>query len=107
MSNVGDGRAGVKPGGVFDRYEQGFNEITGASSNTSDRDLIASVLLDAVEQSFQPHEYKARRWLAGIYAQSLLILLDISPVAAMEHLQKKWTRIDADAVTPAPGQLVH
>lgn len=106
MNNMGDGRAGVKPGGVFDRYEQGFNDIT-VASGTSDRDLIASVLLDAVEQSFKPHEHKARRWLGGIYAQSLMILLDISPVSALEHLQKKWERTDADAKVPAPGQSVH
>ena len=86
-------------------YEQGFSTITGASRAQPDRDLIASVLLDAVEQSFLPHEYKARRWLQGIYAQSLLLILYISPIAAMEHLQRKWQRIDADV--PAPGQPIH
>lgn len=84
-------------------YEQGFSAIAGASR--ADRDLIAAVLLDAVTQSFTPHERKARRWLGGIYAQSLMILLDISPSAAMEHLQRKWRRIDADV--PAPGQVIH
>lgn len=88
----------------FDRYEHGFNEIAECGSS-NDRDLIASVLLNAVEQSFQPHEYKARRWLGGIYAQSLLILLSISPTAALEHLRRKWRRIDDDAA--APGQSVH
>lgn len=92
---------------AFDSYEQGFTTIAEATRATADRDLIASVLLDAVEQSFADHEYKARRWLGGIYAQSLLLLLDISPTAALEHLQRKWRRLDADAVTPAPGQSVH
>jgi hypothetical protein len=91
----------------FASYEQGFNSITGASRVNSDRDLIASVLLDAVEQSFAAHEHKARRWLGGIYAQSLMLLLDISPAAALEHLQRKWRKIDAEAATPAPGQPIH
>jgi hypothetical protein len=88
-----------------DHYEKGFTKVTEKDSVRKERDLIASVLLDAVEQSFKPHEYKARRWLAGVYAHSLMILLDISPSAAMEHLQRKWRRIDADA--PAPGQVIH
>ncbi|OCX69248.1 hypothetical protein A6M27_10710 [Acidithiobacillus thiooxidans] len=71
----------------------------------ADRDLIATVLLDAVEQSFKPHEHKARRWLKTIYAESLLILLDISPSSALHHLAKKWQKIDADA--PTPGQWLH
>ncbi|MBU2843561.1 hypothetical protein HF671_12950 [Acidithiobacillus thiooxidans] len=71
----------------------------------ADRNLIATVLLDAVEQSFKPHEHKARRWLKGIYAESLLILLDISPSSALQHLTKKWQKIDADY--PTPGQWLH
>ena len=97
----------MNEGTYFASYEQGFNDLASTSSVSSDRDLIASILLDAVEQSFQPHGYKARRWLGGIYAQSLLILLNISPVAALEHLQRKWAGIDGEAMTPAPGQSVH
>lgn len=95
-------------GKYFDRYEQGFNDLleTGFDGG-NDRQLIAGVLLDAVLQSFHAHEAKARRWLAGFYAQSLLLLLDISPTAAMEHLQKKWKRIDAESLTPPPGTRVH
>ena len=91
-----------------DRYEQGLTDLlenTGADNG--DRQLIAGILLDAVLQSFRPHEHKARRWLSSIYAQSLLILLDISPTAASEHLQKKWKRIDDEAFTPPPGTHVH
>lgn len=89
----------------FDRYEQVFNEVVERGSVENERDLIASVLLDAVEQSFQPHERSARHWLSRIYAQSLMILLDISPAAAMAHLQKKWAK--ADSNMPAPGQAIH
>lgn len=73
-------------------YEQAFADFS-ARSEVHDRDLIASILLDAVEQSFM-RDHAARRWLTGIYAQSLLLLLDISPEAALEHLQRKWQRID-------------
>ena len=103
---MGDGRAVVKQG-HFDRYEQSFSEFSEKQGGSSDRDLIASVLLDAVEQSFQTHESKARRWLSSVYAQALFILLDISPIAATEHLEKKWHRIDADALTPPPGYTPH
>ena len=107
--DIGDGRARarVKSGGHFDRYEQSFSELSEKASGNSDRDLIASVLLDAVEQSFQPHEHKSRRWLSTVYAQALFLLLDISPSAALEHLEKKWHRIDADALTPPPGYISH
>ncbi|WP_226859759.1 hypothetical protein [Acidithiobacillus ferriphilus] len=106
MSSIGDGRAGVKPG-HFDKYEQGFADLAESSSVSDDRQLIAAVLLSAVEQSFVPHDHKARRWLCGIYAQSLFILIDISPSTALEHLEKKWHRIDADALTPPPGYTPH
>ena len=105
--SMGDGRAGVKSGGHFDQYEQGFNDLLETGSVNDDRQLIAAVLLDAVEQSFQPHDHKARRWLASIYAQSLFILIDISPSAALEHLEKKWRRIDDGALTPPPGYTPH
>ena len=89
----------------MESYVSGFNAIADTCAENADRNLIASVLLDAVTQSFRPHDHKARRWLNGIFAQSLLLLLDISPDAAMQHLQRKWRRIDADA--PAPGQVLH
>lgn len=91
----------------MEKYERGLHKIADLSGSdaNSDRNLIATVLLDAVEQSFKPHEYKARRWLNGIYAQTLLLLLDIAPDAAMQHLIKKWQKIDQDA--PAPGQWLH
>ncbi|OCB03427.1 hypothetical protein BBC27_08045 [Acidithiobacillus ferrivorans] len=73
-------------------YEQAFNDFL-ERPESSDRDLIASILLDAVEQSFQCDQ-EARHWLGGIYAQSLLMLLDINPEAALEHLNFKWARID-------------
>lgn len=104
--NVGNGRAAVKPG-HFDRYEQSFNDLLENGNASDDRQLIASVLLSAVEQSFQPHDHKARHWLAGIYAQSLFILIDISPSAALEHLEKKWRQIDTGALTPPPGYIPH
>ena len=77
-------------------------------SALSDRAFIASLLLDAVEQSLQIvpcpiHEMrKARDWLRGLYAQSLLLLLDINPKAAIERLQKKWAAVDERI---AHGQL--
>ena len=77
-------------------YEQAFTDFS-ERPEVHDRDLIASILLDAVEQSFM-RDQEARRWLGSIYAQSLLLLLDISPTAALEHLQRKWARIDARAV---------
>ena len=95
-------------GSYTDRYEQGFSDfLENGSDGAGDRQLIAGILLDAVLQSFAAHEHKARRWLSSIYAQSLLILLDISPTAALEHLEKKWRRIDAEALTPPPGIHVH
>lgn len=89
----------------METYEKGFNAIADTCADSADRNLIAGVLLDAVTQSFRPRDHKARRWLSGIFAQSLLLLLDILPDAAMQHLSKKWRRIDADA--PAPGQILH
>lgn len=74
-------------------YEQAFNDFS-ERPETHDRDLIASILLDAVEQSFQ-RDAEARRWLGSIYAQSLLMLIDINPDAALEHLNLKWLKIDA------------
>lgn len=59
--------------------------------------MIASILLAAVEQSFM-RDQKARRWLSSIYAQSLMILLDISPEAALWHLERKWQGIDEKRV---------
>jgi uncharacterized membrane protein len=88
-------------------YEEGFQQIANSPAPNRDRDLIASVLLDAVEQSFRAYETKARSWLSSIYAQSLFILLDISPEAALQHLMRKWQRIDADAMTPPPGSRTH
>ncbi|WP_226852521.1 hypothetical protein [Acidithiobacillus thiooxidans] len=91
----------------MESYEKGLQKIADLKSydTKADRNLIATVLLDAVEQSFKPHEHKARRWLKGIYAESLLILLDISPSSALQHLTKKWQKIDADY--PTPGQWLH
>ncbi|MDA8246961.1 hypothetical protein [Acidithiobacillus sp.] len=105
--DIGDGRAGVKSGGHFDRYEQGFADLLESHSGNDDRQLIAAVLLNAVDQSFQPHDRKARRWLSTVYAQALFLLLDISPAAALEHLEKKWHRIDAGALTPPPGYTLN
>jgi len=68
--------------------------VDGSSDISSHRDVIAGILLDAVLQSFLPGEEKARAWLYGLYAQSLLILLDIDPESAMSHLERKWRRID-------------
>ncbi|MEB8536821.1 hypothetical protein [Acidithiobacillus ferriphilus] len=106
---MGDGRARtrVKPDTYSDRYEQSFADLAESSSVSDDRQLIAAVLLNAVEQSFEAHECKARRWLSTVYAQALFLLLDISPSAATEHLEKKWHRIDADALTPPPGYIPH
>lgn len=73
-------------------YEQAFNDFL-ECPESSDRDLIASILLDAVEQSFTG-DGEARLWLQGVYAQSLLLLLDINPQAALEHLALKWLKID-------------
>ena len=105
--SIGDDRAGVKSGEHFDKFEQGFNDLLETGSVNDDRQLIAAILLDAVMQSFSHHDHKARRWLAGIYAQSLFILIDVSPSAALGHLEKKWRRIDADALTPPPGYTPH
>ncbi len=91
----------------MESYEKGLQKVADLTSyeTQADRDLIATVLLDAVEQSFKPYEHKARRWLKGIYAESLFILLDISPLSAIQHLQKKWKKIDSDY--PTPGQWLH
>jgi uncharacterized membrane protein len=86
-------------------YEEGFRRIVASPSR--DRDMIASVLLDAVEQSFHAYDRKARSWLSSIYAQSLFVLLDISPEAALQHLMRKWRRIDETATTPPPGSRIH
>jgi uncharacterized membrane protein len=91
----------------WENYEEGFQQIIASPTQTRDRDLIASVLLDAVEQSFRAYDRKARSWLSGVYAQSLFILLDISPKAALQHLVRKWKRIDAAAMTPPPGSRTH
>jgi uncharacterized membrane protein len=89
-------------------YEEGFEQIIASPAQyTRDRDLIASVLLDAVEQSFRAYDRKARSWLSSIYAQSLFILLDISPEAALQHLVRKWQLIDDAATTPPPGSRTH
>lgn len=77
---------------IIGTYEQAFTDFS-ERPETTDRDLIASILLDAVEQSFTG-DGDARRWLRGIYAQSLLLLLDINPEAALEHLNFKWARSD-------------
>ena len=76
----------------IENYQRAFDDFA-TGGETHDRDLIASILLDAVEQSFT-RDQGARRWLTGIYAQSLLLLLDINPEAALEHLQRRWQRID-------------
>lgn len=90
-------------------YKAAFEALTGGpkaeTQEGHDRNFIATLLLDAVEQSWAPHDYGARRWLRGTYAQVLFMLLDISPNAALEALSKKWARIDADA--PAPGGRLH
>ncbi|MGK9452680.1 hypothetical protein ACSSZE_15685 [Acidithiobacillus caldus] len=65
-----------------------------------DRQFIASVLLDAVETSFRPGELESRRWLHGWLACRLFLLLDISPDAALERLEVKWSRIDGDQKKP-------
>jgi len=92
----------------WENYEEGFQQIIESPAQyTRDRDLIASVLLDAVEQSFRAYNTKARSWLSSVYAQSLFVLLDISPEAALQHLARKWKRIDAAATTPPPGSRMH
>lgn len=73
-------------------YQRAFRRIE-ENNVEPERDLIAGILLDAVEQSFAG-DTVARRWLQGVYAQSLLLLLDINPVAALEHLALKWIKID-------------
>lgn len=89
----------------METYETGFHAIADQSCETADRGLIARVLLDAVMQSFHPSDYRARRWLSGIYSQTLFLLLDINPDAALHALHKKWREIDNDA--PAPDQLLN
>lgn len=74
------------------QYKEAFQNFAD-SPETNNRDLIATILLDAVEQSFIG-DRDARRWLSSIYAQSLLMLLDISPEAALERLAIKWLKID-------------
>lgn len=73
-------------------YKEAFHAYAD-TPETHNRDLIASILLDAVEQSFAGDD-DAREWLRGIYAQSLLMLLDISPQAALEHLGHRWQKLD-------------
>ncbi|WP_024895547.1 hypothetical protein [Acidithiobacillus thiooxidans] len=90
---------------AMETYETGFHAIADTEAISADRGLLAGVLLDAVMQSFRPHDYRARRWLSGIYAQTLLLLLDINPDAALQSLHKKWRQIDADA--PSPDQLLN
>lgn len=72
-----------------------------SNSDLSDRGFVASLLLDAVEQSLQiipctnSEMMSAREWLRGAYAQALMILIDINPEAAMSRLQRKWAALDA------------
>lgn len=73
-------------------YQRAFRRLE-ENNVEPERDLIAGILLDAVEQSFAG-DTVARRWLSSIYAQSLLLLLDINPVAALEHLSLKWLKMD-------------
>jgi thymidylate kinase len=80
----------------MENYRQGFDNYAGNPENY-DRQFIATILLDAVTRSFAPHETESREWLSGVYAQTLLLLLDISPRAALERLRKKWHDIDQSA----------
>jgi thymidylate kinase len=78
-------------------YRQKFDDYVENVGESHDRQFIASILLDAVTRSFTPHETESREWLSGFYAQTLLLLLDISPSAALERLRKKWQDIDQSA----------
>lgn len=79
-------------------YQQSFDDLVDGGGRDPERDFIASILLEAVMQSFSAGRagYRAREWLDGAYAQSLFLLVDIDPEAALERLQAKWRRADAE-----------
>lgn len=87
-------------------YLDASQELAKIPETQHERDLIALVLLQAVEESFRHDGEKARQWLRGSFAGTLLVLLDISPRAALERLEKKWARIDLEAVFQI-RQVVH
>lgn len=87
-------------------YLDASQELAKIPETQHERDLIALVLLQAVEESFRHDGEKARQWLRGSFAGALLVLLDISPQAALERLEKKWARIDLEAVFQI-RQVVH
>ena len=87
-------------------YLDASRDLAKIPETQSDRDLIALVLLQAVEESFCPDGEKARQWLRGSFAGALLVLLDISPQAALDRLEKKWSRIDLEAVFQT-RQVIH
>lgn len=86
-------------------FEHTLSGIPQWVETQSDRDLIATILLHAVEASFRPGGTQAREWLRGWLAEGLFVLLDISPSAAREHLTAKWERIDATVARPAVARL--
>lgn len=61
------------------------------------RDLLANVLLDAVEESFAHRSRKVRKWLNGKIARDALLHLDICPDEALASLRGKWEEIDRQA----------
>jgi len=86
-------------------YSEATPNLAHHPHTQAERDLIALVLLSAVEESFRPESGKARRWLRGKFAQQLLILLDIPPQAALERLEAKWAKLDLSSLFR--GETIH
>jgi hypothetical protein len=93
---------------MIERHHVDHAEIDGGSE-IPERQFIATVLLEAVMQSFRPHNHEPRAWLESYGAKNMLLLLDISPSAALESLRKKWENIDneADMMRRPDGAPLH
>ncbi|WP_163055352.1 hypothetical protein [Acidithiobacillus ferrooxidans] len=96
----------------FTQTDAVIERISAGAETRADRDVLASILLQAVHDSLyltagghpmRPGEItiavrrsadSARRWLAGPIAALYLLHLDIDPAAAVSRLRKKWADVD-------------
>jgi len=76
-----------------DVYYEKIQTDADAGSSSLARDLIAGILLDAVEESFVGDK-ESRRWLARKSAKTSFDALGIDHKVALDHLRRKWAEID-------------
>lgn len=94
------------------RMDSVIDRISAGRETRADRDLLASMLLQAVHDSLyldasghpmrpeavtiaaRREAVAARTWLAGPIAALYLLHLDIDPDAAVSRLRKKWEGAD-------------